>query len=658
MDFEQNSEDNGNETEFVNPQEKKYWKVLFIFLLLCIGFIALIVRLVNLQITENQKYRNLARRQHESKVKLKAERGNIYDRNGRLLASTIKSYSFAIDPTILKNKDTILNICNLVAEASGRDNGKELYRRVVGAKGAFVWLTRGLLPEKTKSLDSIKTHGFIKIIEPKRIYLYGSVASQIIGCTNIDNKGLTGIELVFDSLLSGADSYVMMLRDASGHLIPTPTTLMRQAVKGKSIVLTIDVELQRIVEYELKLGVEHSKAESGTAVIINPQTGEILAMASYPTFNPNDISNVNSELMRNRAITDTYEPGSTFKLITAAAALEEGIVTPETIVDGHDGIIKFKDYTIKDEHKTGKVTFSRAMELSSNVVFSSIAYKIRPNKLYKYVRDFGFGLHYGINLPGEAKGKIKKPAELDGVSRRYLGFGYGISVTSLQMANAYATIANKGLMMKPYVVKKLIDNDGNIIYEVTPDKIRRVTDKSTAVKLTEMLTGVVERGTGKAAALHGLKIAGKTGTAQIFDSAYSKKHYVASFAGYLPADNPKIAMMIVLDKPKTNIYGGSTAAPIFRNIAQSWISVSNDLLSDLKNSEDADKIVIIPDFTGLDYFSAVKILKKLGLKHQKYDKNFVIASQMPPSGTKIKNKNNITIKFSPSKKKKKRIYAK
>jgi stage V sporulation protein D (sporulation-specific penicillin-binding protein) len=173
-----------------------------------------------------------------------------------------------------------------------------------------------------------------------------------------------------------------------------------------------------------------------------------------------------------------------------------------------------------------------------------------------------------------------------------------------------------------------------------------------------MLTGVVERGTGKAAALHGLKIAGKTGTAQIFDSAYSKKHYVASFAGYLPADNPKIAMMIVLDKPKTNIYGGSTAAPIFRNIAQSWISVSNDLLSDLKNSEDADKIVIIPDFTGLDYFSAVKILKKLGLKYQKYDKNFVIASQMPPSGTKIKNKNNITIKFSPSKKKKKRIYAK
>ncbi len=653
MDFEQNNEEQNEETDFVNPQEKKFWKVLLVFLFLLIGFIALIVRLFNIQVSDNQKFARLAQKQHESKVKLKAERGNIYDRNGRLLASTIKSFSFAIDPVTLTDKDTILKICNLVAAAVGQDIGNKLYKRVINAKGAFVWLARGLLPDEAKRLNDIKTHGFIKIIEPKRNYLYGSVASQIIGCTNIDNKGLTGIELEFDSLLSGADSYVIMLRDASGHLIPTPTTLMRQAVKGKSIMLTIDIELQRIMEYELKLGVERAQAQSGTAVIINPRTGEILAMASYPTFAPNNISNVSSELMRNRAITDTYEPGSTFKLITAAAALEEGIVTPSTVVNGHNGFVKYKDYTIKDEHKLGNVPFSVAMELSSNVIFSDIAYRLSAKKLYKYVRNFGFGLHYGIELPGEAKGKIKTPRELDAVSRRFLGFGYGISVTTLQMANAYATVANNGLMMKPYIVMKLIGRDGNDLQTNNPVKIRRVIAQSTAQKLTDLLVGVVERGTGKSAALQGLKIAGKTGTAQIFDSSYSKVHYIASFAGYLPAGNPKIAMMIMLDRPKTNIYGGATAAPVFRNIAKSWISVSRDLLTDLGNGKESDKVIVIPDFSGLDYFSAVKILNKLGLKYQKHSSNFIVASQSPKAGTKIKNINNITVKLYPKAEKKK-----
>lgn len=650
MEEEQNSNE---EIHYVNPQKNKFWKLVFVFILLGAGFIALIVRLASLQIVNNEKYKKIARSQHESRVNLRAERGDIYDRNGNLLATTIKSYSFAIDPTILKDKDEILNICNLVSIAAGRDDPSKMFDKVIKTKGAFVWLARGLMPEQTKILDSIKSHGFIRIVEPKRIYLYGSVASQVIGCTDIDNKGLTGIELSYDSLLRGADRYVIMLRNAKGRLIPTPKTLMNHAVKGHSVQLTIDIELQGLAEFELKQGVLKSNAESGSVVIIHPETGEILAMASYPTFNPNYISEFKSKNMRNRVITDLYEPGSTFKLITAAAVLEEGIVMPSTVLDGHGGLVKYEDYIIRDEHKTGKVPFSRAMEISSNVIFSNLAYKLKPNVLFKYVRDFGFGLLYGISLPSESKGKIKKPAELDGVSRRFLGFGYGISVTSLQMVNAYSTVANDGIMMKPFIVKSILSASGSSVKSNRLVKIRKVVSKNTCDKLTEMLVGVVEKGTGKKAGISGLKIAGKTGTAQIFDSTYSKTYYTASFAGYLPAYNPQLTMLITLNRPKGNIYGGSTAAPIFRNIVKNCLSVSNSLsdniLSATGNKSEKKKYRYVPDFRGLDYLSAARILKKLDIKYEQYNNNFVIKSQSPPPGTIITSSNETVVKFTSKK---------
>jgi cell division protein FtsI (penicillin-binding protein 3) len=646
----ENQFDNNDGTEFVNPQKKKFWKLIFIFVLLGIGFVALLARLVNLQIIDRDKYRKIAKVQHESRVNLKAERGNIYDRKGRLLASTIKSYSFALDPTILKDTNKILDICNLVSIAAGHSSPTDLYQRVIRAKGAFVWLVRGLMSEQAKLLDSIKVRGFIRIIEPKRNYLYGSIASQVIGCTDIDNRGLTGIELSYDSLLKGADSYVIMLRDAAGRLIPTPTTALRRAVRGNSVSLTIDIELQRIAEYELKLGVQKSKAEAGTVVIINPRTGEILAMASYPGYDPNNIVSISSANMRNRAINDVYEPGSTFKLITAAAALEEGIAKPGTILDGHGGLVDYGGYKIIDEHKTGKITFARAMEISSNVIFSNLAYRIPPNKLFKYVRDFGFGLLYGVTLSGEAKGNIKSPAQLDAVSRRFLGFGYGISVTPLQMLNAYATVANEGVMMKPFVVSSLSDDNNKLVESFSPVRIRRVVSETTAEELTQMLIGVVENGTGKEAKITGVKIAGKTGTAQIFDSSYSKVHYTASFAGYLPANNPQIAMLIIFDKPKGNIYGGATAAPVFRKIAQSWISVSDNVDEFIDDDNENEIGFTMPDLSGFDYFHAVKILRGLGLAYKENKTNFIVASQTPKPGTEITNGSKMLVKLYPSKK--------
>lgn len=638
-----------SETDFVNPQKKKFWKLVVVFSLIAIGFIAIIVRLVFLQIIDSDKYRQIAKTQHESLVKLKAERGDILDRNGKLLATTVKSYSFAIDPSILKDKRTILGICKLVSEVDESIDSDLLYSRVISADGSFIWLIRGLLPEQASVFDSVKVRGFIKIAEPKRSYLYGTFGSQIIGCTDIDNNGLTGIELSCDSLLKGVEGQVLMLRDAAGRLIPTPSITSPDIQKGKSVKLTIDIELQRIVEHELKLGVMKANSESGTVIVIKPATGEILAMASYPTFDPNNIQNLIQGTTRNRAINDLYEPGSTFKLITAAAALEEDIVNPESVLNGHNGYIEYEDYFISDEHKLGKVSFKKALVLSSNIIFSDIAYRIKPDIWYKYVRDFGFGLLHGVELSGESRGKIKTPKQLDPVSRRFNGFGYGLSVTSLQMVNAYAAIANNGEMMKPYVIREYLNSYNGSIEKTRPIKIRRIVSAETSQKLTDMLVSVVNEGTGKEATIAGLRIAGKTGTAQIVkDSIYSKQDYTASFAGYFPADNPELAMLIVIDKPQGNIYGGSTAAPVFRNIAKSWMAVSNSLTEDDSDKQGMDFSVKFPDLRGLDVKSASIILKSLGIEYTGDKRNFIISVQYPKPGTtfSLDKQEEIVIKFN------------
>lgn len=624
-------------------------KLLIVFALLSIGFLLIIVRLVYLQIINYDEFHSLSKEQHETYVSLKAERGNIYDRNGRLLATTIRSYSYAIDPLILKDTNEIINICNLVSIATGADT-EALIHKVTHAKGAFVWLARGLVYPQNTILDSINKRGFIKLREPKRNYLYGSIGAQVVGSTDIDNIGLTGIELSYDSVLKGVPGKILMLKDRAGRKIPTPYKPLQDAVSGKSIYLTIDIELQRIVEYELKNGVERANAESGSAIVLNPKTGEILAMASFPSFDPNNPQFANSSNMRNRIISDTYEPGSTFKLITAAIAIQEKIIAPNDKVNGHNGFVQFEDYSIRDENKLGYVKFHEAFEQSSNIVFSNIAYNIPANVLYKYIRDFNFGLNYGIGLHGEATGKTKNPAQLNAVARRFHGFGYGISVSSLQIANAYAAVANKGVLMKPIILKEIRNSDNKVLLVNEPLKIRNIISDKSSTILTKLLVDVVNKGTGKAAKIPGLNIAGKTGTAQqILDSSYSKINYTASFAGYFPAENPAITMLIVLDKPKANIYGGATAAPIFRNIARSWISASREMLFHIeknKNFHYNEKKIIMPDLSGMPVNDAIRLLNALGCNLKPKSDNFIVKSHHPTKHQIISLKQVDSIKFT------------
>jgi len=622
-----------NETENTTVRRKKFWKFWLLMAAINIGLLFVLFRLFHVQILNADNYKDQARKQHESRITLSAQRGNIYDRNGNILASTVKSFSIAADPTVLTKKD---EVCKKLEELLGISQSV-FEEKISSAKGSFVWLARGISPDKVSSIRSINDRGLIIIEEPKRHYYYSTAASQLIGCTDIDNKGISGVELGWDSLLMGRSGYMMMYRDGLGRLRHSADLPTIPAINGYSIELTIDIELQRIVEFELMQGVLNTKAESGTIVAIKPSTGEILAMATYPSFDPNNPSTYRPADMRNRTITDVYEPGSTFKMITAAAAIEEKITKFEDEYNGFNGEFHFAKNVIRDVHPHGHTTFHEGMVHSSNIILSSVAAKIPDYTFYKYIRDFGFGIVSGIDLPGEIPGRIQRAEQLSMSAKRFIGFGYGLLSTPLQIVNSYAALANQGVMMKPFAVRSVFDTKGKKVMEYRPERIRRVVSENTRNIITNVLTEAVERGTGKGARIHGLSIAGKTGTSQqLVDGAYSKADYNASFVGFYPAEDPQICMLVFLDKPKTSIYGGSTAAPIFRNITLRWISITPEQIAFKPNERSSNDTVYVPNLKGLLIDDAGSILQTLGLRWTSTSAVGLVETQFPHAGEKLR----------------------
>ncbi len=572
--------------EVINKIEfRKKWKLNLFFVIFMVCMVIVMAKLFIIQFIEAEDYRKIARNQHESKIFLRPERGNIYDRDGKLLITNRTSYSFAIDPTVIKDLETVKRIALLVDSTQG-ETYQKLLNKILSTKKSFVWLIRGLDDSVASKFTNLNLKGLIKIIEPKRTYLYNELAAQLLGCTDVDSKGIAGLELSLDSLLKGNSGYMTVLRDAIGRLKPIANLPVESAKHGCSVELTIDIELQKILEIELINGASITGSSGAVAIAIIPETGEIIAMASYPPVNPNLSINNPSDL-RNKAITDIFEPGSTFKIVTAAAAIEEGLIEPESIVNGYNGVFVNNDFKITDIHPFDKTSFSEAFRYSSNIVFANLASSIPDAKFYKYIRDFGFGHNLDFDIYGESEGLVKKMAEFDHISKKFAGFGYGISVTPLQLLCSYSTIANSGVMMKPFVIRKIKNNSGDIIYEGKPQKIRQVVSKKTTDILKSLLVGVVENGTGKYAQIAGVRIAGKTGTSQQFvEGSYSKTDYTASFVGFFPAESPKIAILVLLDKPSGNYYGGSTAAPIFKNIVKGWLTLRPNLLNGIQSKID------------------------------------------------------------------------
>ncbi len=610
----------------------KNWRLYFLIVFFFIGFGVIVFRLGVIQIKDSWKYRSIAKRQYESKINLKPERGNIYDRNMNTLVSNSMLYSFGVDPKSLDNDDVVIKLFSDIF-----NKPKEYYRNKIDKNSRFTWLERMVPEVLADRLSEHKIDGLIKIEEPRRVYINNEICGQVLGCTNIDNAGLSGLELQFEKILSGEEGFMILQRDGKGKVVPSLDLPKQDPINGAHIVLTIDQIYQTIVDEELFRGARELEADAATAVMIDPKTGAILAMSNYPAMDPNKFEKALPGQNRIRAISDMYEPGSTFKIVTASALLEEGILKPTDKVYCENGKYKLPGYDIKDTHPYGNLTFAEAIQYSSNIFMSKTVKSIGDEKFYKYARNFGFGINTGIELPGEMKGEMKRPVDWDPRTIYSLSYGYSLSATVLQIASAYAAIANGGILMKPHLIEK-ISNDERVIFESKPQEIRRVVSRKTAETLTDMLMLVVEKGTGVQARIENVNIAGKTGTAsKIVDGKYSKQNYAASFVGFVPAKHPKFVLMVLMDSPKKSYYGGEASAPVFKKIITRIMSFENlkDDMDTEKSGDDERLYVRVPNVKQQKTLIAENILKQLELQPVKIGEGDRVIKQIPEPNQKV-----------------------
>lgn len=541
-------------------------RVIGIATFIILLFLAIISRLYFLQILQYQKFFGLKEKQYEQTVEIKPRRGIIYDCQGRELAVTIDIDSVCAYPRQIEDKagavSTIASLLNL--------DQREVKEKLHSEK-YFVWLSRKVDSDKIQTLKNLKIKGIDFIKEGKRFYPEGQLANQVIGYVGLDNGGLTGVEKYFDQYIRGESSYIIQGKDAKGRSVLKDTQNYYVSNNSNDVVLTIDKTIQYIAERELDVAWGKYRPRHALIIVQRTKTGEILALAGRPTFDGDRLNGHSVSDMRLKAISDFYEPGSTFKIFTAAAALEEKVVTPSDRYFCENGLYKTASTVIKDHEKEGWLTFAQVIERSSNIGTAKVADKIGKDKLYYYAKLFGFGSLTGIELPGETEGLLRKPTAWSGVSLGRISFGQEIGVTPLQLINAVSAVGNKGMLMQPLIVKVIKNKNNSIVKEFKPQQVRQVISPETAKVLTDILKGVVERGTGVMAQVRGYDICGKTGTAQKIDPLirkYSPSKYVASFVGYLPADDPEVTILVIFDEPKEVYYGGSVCAPVFANVAK------------------------------------------------------------------------------------------
>lgn len=635
---------------------------VLIFALGIFVWLLILSRLFFIQVLKGEEYRNIALRQHQQHIRLQAKRGIIYDRKGKELVINLPVESFFAIPESVKN-------INQVAKAfSSSRSGYSQIKNNLRKRKNFVWLKRKVENEESHKIKQRKLEGVWAKNETKRYNLYGDLAKEVLGFTDIDNVGLAGVEYQYDQYLKGKDGEGIFQRDGHRNSYQIAQYPLEKPEDGKSLVLTIDIELQSIIEQELKRGIELTRADGGSAIFMNPKTGEILVMAHC--------GQDDGLPVKNRAISDNFEPGSTFKVITAAAALEERVLSPQDSVFGEKGKFRVGKRTIHDVESYEWLTFKESVIFSSNIALSKIAMMTGKEKLYQYACSCGIGEKTGIDLPGEAKGFIPSPKRWSDFVLSCIGFGQGISLTALQLVCAYSAIANDGILMKPFVVKAILDENKDTLKSKSPAPIRRVVSEETAHILVDFMKGVVCFGTGQKAKMEGLDIGGKTGTAQKAKpggGGYEKGSYVASFIGFFPAEEPQMVGLITLDSPKEEHLGGLTAAPVFKSAAQRIVSLNGETLltetpknmlseatyttqSDLtenklyqQNHESFDLFsvsaqtlkekVLVPDVRGLTAREAVRIFAHQDL-HFKLKGSGIVVKQIPEPNTRV-NKNEV-----------------
>jgi cell division protein FtsI (penicillin-binding protein 3) len=636
--------------ELTHLQRGVRTRVILLKVVLLFFFVLIAWRLTEIQIVEASKYQEIARRQYEAQLSLPAAKGNIYDRNGNVLVSNSTFVSYAADPKILNER------ARSVAEEFSRVFGKprKHYLERLRSEKRFVWLERLVPPDIARRVRIETLEGVVELQEPKRLYHYDEVAGQLLGFTNIDNKGLSGVELQFEEQLCGKDGYVVLQRDGTGKRKPTVDYPRVEPIAGASLVLTIDLMYQSIAEEELERGVQNAKADGGLVAAMNPKTGEILALAQYPRVNPNEVSRYDVKDQKLRVVTDLFEPGSVYKIVTVSAALEAGLVKPDQAFFAENGEYRIplghgKVRVIKDTHEYGWISFQQAVEFSSNIVMAKISDAIGRERLYREAREFGFGSATGIEVPGEIRGDLKKPGAWSPTTLNTMAYGYEVGVTPLQLLVAYGAIANGGVLLKPYVVKRIVTSSDEIVEEKKPKIVRRVLSGQCVQTLTQFLEGVVERGTGTQARLEGVRIAGKTGTSRKNAAGkYQAGSYTASFIGFFPVEDPQIVCLVMVDNPRRgSYYGGQVSAPIFRSIAQRMISAGiqvpwTDRESVVARAE-TSSFHAVPDVRMMKLEAARSYLSERSYRTEVVGEGEIVFRQSPSPGSKVEGGDVVTL---------------
>ena len=534
--------------------------------MLLAGFGAILFRLVNLQVLQAAELTARADRQHQKTVALEGARGTVTDRHGKVLAMNVEVPSIFGVPTSLDSPAGAAKTLSPVLHIRREELEKKLRQ-----EKHFVWLARKVEPEQGRRLEQLSIDGIGIVMEGRRFYPKGPLLSHVLGFVGMDGVGLEGLERRYESQLHGEKRLTVLQRDALGRTV-FPKGLREQAPSaGQTLTLTIDEVIQYIAEKELEEAVDQARAKSGTIIVMEPRSGAILAMAVSPRFDPNAVASLTADRWRNRALTDTYEPGSTMKLVVAAAALEERLMMPGSMLFGENGRMTVANTTIHDHEKLGWMTFAQMIQKSSNIGAAKTGMLLGDQRLYRYLQAFGFGQRTDIDLPGEVAGLLKSPREWGRRSLASISMGQEVGVTPLQMVSAVSAIANDGVLMKPFIVSQVRDQKGQPVKEALPQVRRRVVSPATARMLTTIMEGVVTNGTGTKAAIPGFRAAGKTGTAQKVDprtGAYSSALSIGSFVGFVPADAPRLAMIVVIDEPQGEAWGGIVAAPVFRRVGE------------------------------------------------------------------------------------------
>ncbi len=551
--------------------------ILWFFM--CFFWIALIWQFFNIQVLQHSHYSEKAKKQYYQEENIPASRGVIFDRNHEKMAVDLQFFSFGANPRYIKHPKAIsTSFSNYFA------HNNNYYLSRLRSKKSFVWLEKKVGMEKAENITRINDPGLVVVKSFRRYYPHGTIAGQLVGFTNTENEGLSGIEMGFDPLLKGLDGRIILFADGKRNEITDIRYPMIEPVGGANIVLTIDLIYQTILDEELSACADNYSAKSAVAVLMQPHSGEILAMSSYPLFNPNDTGNKKFDTQKIKAITNTYEPGSIFKIVSAAAILEEKAMSPDDTVYCENGRYKLHRRTITDHEPYGKLSFREVIEHSSNIGTAKIIHKISTGKFYQHIRNFGFGCETGVQIPGEVNGFLANPSKWSKQSQASISYGYEIGVTPLQIASAYCAVANGGTLYQPIIIKEIVDNRGNVISKSKPQKIRKVLSGSTSKILLSFLQGTVENGTGKTAAVSGLNIGGKTGTARRLDEngKYTRK-YLSSFTGVWPIENPEFVCVVMIVEPIGAYYGSAVAAPVVKNIAQRISRLNNESLSNPGN---------------------------------------------------------------------------